>query len=70
MKCQICGKKTDWDSSVGLEEFLICNSCYQEITNNLHIDFSNPLNFIFACGIVRREKEMMKKERKEYKNEN
>lgn len=56
MKCQICGKKTDWDSSVGMEEFIVCNSCFEEIKNYLHADTCTTLDFIFICGHLRHEK--------------
>ena len=57
MKCQICGRKTDWDSSVGMEEFIVCNSCCEKVKSHLHADTYATLNFIFACGYIRREKE-------------
>lgn len=57
MKCQICGRKTDWDTSVGVEEFIVCNSCVEELKTRLHTNVSKTLSFIFACGYIRREKE-------------
>lgn len=55
MKCQICGKETDWDSSVGLEEFIVCNSCDKKLHTLLHATYYDILKFIFACGQVRRD---------------
>jgi len=60
MKCQICGRKTDWDSSVGMEEFIVCNSCCEKLKSRPHADTSTTLNFIFMCGYIRREKEKEK----------
>ena len=52
MTCKICGRKTDWDSSVGYREFLVCNAC--EFALSRH-DYKNKntltaMDFIFACG--------------------
>ena len=60
MKCQICGKKTDWDSSVGVEEFIVCNSCFEKVKSHLRTDACTTLDFIFVCGYIRREKEKSK----------
>lgn len=60
MKCQICGRKTDWDSSVGVEEFIVCNACFEKVKNHLRTDAATTLDFIFACGYIRREKEKSK----------
>ena len=56
MKCQICGNKTDWDSSVGTEEFIVCNSCLERLIKHFHHDSCyETMKFIFACGYIRRE---------------
>jgi len=31
MKCAICGKKTDWDTSYGRETFIVCPTCHDKI---------------------------------------
>ena len=31
MRCKICGKKTDWDSSVGRPCYIVCNRCVESI---------------------------------------
>ena len=31
MKCAICGKKTDWDTSYGRETFIVCPTCHNKI---------------------------------------
>lgn len=33
MKCKICGHKTDWETSYGRENFLVCHSCHRKMTN-------------------------------------
>lgn len=35
MKCKICGRKTDWDSSYGRENFIVCPICHHEMTNTI-----------------------------------
>lgn len=56
MKCEICGKKTEWDSSVGLENFLVCNACFFQLTNEcfeVPDHYASVFQFVFACGRVR-----------------
>ncbi len=36
MKCKICGHKTDWDSSYGRENFIVCPTCHREMTNTIN----------------------------------
>jgi hypothetical protein len=31
MKCKICKQKTDWDSSMGVREFIVCPDCFGEM---------------------------------------
>lgn len=31
MKCKICKQKTDWDSSMGKREFIVCYDCFSEM---------------------------------------
>lgn len=31
MKCKICKQKTDWDSSMGTREFIVCRDCFGEM---------------------------------------
>ena len=33
MKCKMCGHKTDWNTSYGRENFIICPSCHRRMTN-------------------------------------
>ena len=55
MKCEICKAKTDWDSSMGRPNFLICKDC----TNKLLIRFGAGKfeSVIFAISDIRTEKE-------------
>lgn len=32
MKCKICGKRTNWDHSVGHIDFLVCTKCFDSLT--------------------------------------
>jgi len=57
LTCKICGRKTDWDSSCGYREFLVCNACEREISRYCTSDGAQSMTFIFACGeIVRKVK--------------
>lgn len=53
-KCQVCKRTTDWDSSVGYEEFIVCNRCVNEMTKTPK-DLEWIMQTIFRMGIVRRE---------------
>jgi hypothetical protein len=43
-----------------VEEFIVCNSCFEKVKNHLRADAATTLDFIFACGYIRREKEKSK----------
>ena len=55
MKCEVCKKKTDWDSSFGYEEFIVCGKCIKKMTKEVD-DFDWILETIFRMGAVRRNK--------------
>lgn len=64
MRCAICNGKTDWDSSFGYNEFIVCYPCYSKLVPP-DTDDENALNFIFKCG---KFAEIKRKERR-IKNE-
>lgn len=55
MKCEICKKKTDCDSSFGYDEFIVCDKCVKKMTKEVD-DFDWILKTIFRMGAVRRER--------------
>lgn len=59
MKCAICKKKTDWDSSYGYEEFIVCPHCFNRLSKNSPINFTTTMDFIFTCGQIRKEKKKL-----------
>lgn len=55
MKCEICKRKTSWDSSVGYDEFIVCNGCHKALIGEFSINKSmQVMNFIFKCGELRK----------------
>ena len=55
MKCEICKRKTSWDSSVGYDEFIVCNGCHKALIGEFSINKSmQVMNFIFKCGKLRK----------------
>ena len=60
MKCEVCKRITDWDNSVGYEEFIVCNHCVNEMTKNPK-DLKWIMQTIFYMAVVRREYDIMKK---------
>ena len=53
MKCTLCKKKTAWDNSYGLSNFLICDNCYQELKRITEEKDFVTLKFIFACSVIK-----------------
>lgn len=55
MKCEICKRKTTWNSSVGYDEFIVCNSCHDALIGEYSINKSmQVMSFIFKCGELRK----------------
>lgn len=53
MKCAICSQKTDWDSSYGYEEFIVCPACFKRLISKYTPE--DTMTFIFTCGQIRRD---------------
>lgn len=64
MKCNICGSKTDWDSSFGYTEFIVCPVCYKRLVKTVspytktakYSDYNAISSIIFELGKIRKEK--------------
>ena len=61
MKCAICNKKTTWDESYGLEEFIVCSLCHNRLGKYNIKNYAQVLNFFFECVYIRREKQEQEK---------
>lgn len=57
MKCKACGKKINWDNSVGRLSFLVCNDCVEKIHQSCNIPRVNVLGVILWIGFKKEEKE-------------
>lgn len=55
--CQICGKKTDWDSSFGRANFIVCPKCYFGLHEVLGL---KTLGTIFTLSELRNAQEETK----------
>ena len=55
MKCRICGKSTDWDSSNGYTEFIVCNNCVNKLASFQSKNYESVMKFIFECGEIRQK---------------
>lgn len=53
MKCKMCGKRTDWDSSIGKPSFIICNNCVEELHNYCNIKRTDIVDIILVIGFKR-----------------
>jgi len=42
--CKLCGNNTDWDSSVGLANFLVCNACVRALAKAHKSLGTDPVN--------------------------
>lgn len=56
MKCEICKGKTNWDSSYGYREFIVCPKCHDKIYNYTK-DFTTTMGIIFLLGDLRKGEE-------------
>ena len=56
MKCEICKKKTTNEESVGYDNFIVCNKCFDKLAKKMEYSYFNTLQIIFACGQVREER--------------
>lgn len=55
MKCEICKRKTTWNSSVGYDMFIVCNGCHNALIGEYSINKSmQVMSFIFKCGELRK----------------
>lgn len=53
MKCKFCGKKTNWDESFGTENLIMCPSCMERYSKQVHsIISSSSDDYIRDNGIV------------------
>ena len=55
MKCAICNKKTNYDKSYGIDEFIVCSHCYERLSKYNSKNYPQVLDFIFECGYIRHE---------------
>lgn len=56
MKCEICKGKTNWDSSYGYADFLVCYNCFNRLTDHKLKNTEQVMNFLFKCGQIRKAK--------------
>ena len=55
MNCSICNRPTTVETSVGYDEFIVCNDCHDKLGNYTLENFPSVMDFIFKCGKIRRE---------------
>ena len=53
MKCAICKNKTDWDSSFGYKDFIVCPKCFEIMHNKYGAD--KAMSIIFTLGKIAKE---------------
>ena len=59
MKCAICKEKTNWDSSYGWKEFIVCPKCFEAIHKKYGL--VETMDIIFTLGNIIREKKGIEK---------
>lgn len=52
MKCKLCGKKTDWNSSYGRPKFIVCSTCYKRIVNIIKVSTNYEYSNVTAQGVI------------------
>ena len=55
MNCSICNRPTTVETSVGYDDFIVCNDCHDKLGDYTLENFPSVMNFIFKCGKIRRE---------------
>lgn len=53
MKCKMCGKRTNWDTSVGRRNFLICNNCVEDLHYCCSVKRADIVDIILLIGFRR-----------------
>ena len=60
MKCKLCGNTTDWNSSYGRLNFIVCEKCMDELTRFIKKDIKYghtaetlSLEIILKIGFMR-----------------
>lgn len=51
MKCKICNKKTNCNSSIGKDSFIVCNKCIETLNIKYNLDPYSIYTIIMAIGI-------------------
>ena len=60
MKCQICGRRTNWNESFGRESFIVCPKCERAIRHCFDNNYLQSFNLIMVLGELREEYEKEK----------
>lgn len=63
MKCEICRGKTTNEDSVGYNNFIVCNKCFDKLAKITEYSYYDTLQIIFACGQIREEREVKNNEK-------
>ena len=61
MKCSICKNKTTYDKSYGLDTFIVCPDCFNELAKVNHDRFLT-LDLVFKIGDIKEKAEKKKGE--------
>lgn len=59
MKCKICKKVTDWDTSYGKPKFIVCHDCFERLAKATERKFPRGHNeiirIIFEIADIKEE---------------
>lgn len=68
MKCKVCKCKTTWNTSVGWDNFIVCNDCWQKIAVLTDVSLSKALSIVLIMGDIKAGVDLDKKYRKKLKS--
>lgn len=54
MKCKLCKNKTTWDTSIGRENFIVCNDCWHKMANLTNVSPSKVLSLVLIMGNIKK----------------
>lgn len=67
MKCKVCKCKTTWNTSIGWDNFIVCNHCWQKLANLTDVSLSKVLSIVLIMGDINAGRELPKMHKRKSK---
>lgn len=53
MKCKLCKNKTTWDTSIGHENFIVCDDCWHKMADLTKVSPNKILSIVLIMGNIK-----------------